>query len=199
MPSDDSNRARSRCSVPTKSCPRRCASSTDLPRTARARSVNRSAVGAPNENRLWAACLLTPRAALISDHERPLRRHWSTKWPSSASVTTSTSATVLDACESWSRGSSPPASVRTMSISSCRLGEGGMRQLYIDACDHRQPSVDGSLAPDREGQSRSENKPQWRAANDRAGSPRGSAKATPVGNSHPCVVSDPYRERANAL
>lgn len=65
--------------MPTKLCPSPRAASAAASIVRRARGVKRSSVGAGNENRLWAACLLTPRAALISDHEWPARRQRSTK------------------------------------------------------------------------------------------------------------------------
>ncbi len=72
-------------------------------KAARARSVKRSSVAVPGnrgddgtvpENRLWAACLLTPRAELISDHVRPSARHDSTKWSSKLSLSCSISLTL---------------------------------------------------------------------------------------------------------
>ena len=84
------------------------------------------------EKRLCTACFVTPSALLISDHERPLRRHWSTKCVSVPSATSSRSAAVRAAAASWARSSSPAASACTVSISSWSEGPGVMRQPYVD-------------------------------------------------------------------
>jgi len=93
-----------------------------------AAAVSAGVAGGVNEYRLWAACLVTPSAALISDHEWPWKRARSTKCERTASPTRSKCATVAAAAPSWSSGALVAASRSASSIRSCRVGGGAIRQ-----------------------------------------------------------------------
>ena len=98
-----------------------------------ARPVKRSIEGGVSRaKRLCAACLVTPRALLISVQECPARRHWSTKWPSRASPASASSAAVAEAVESRARGSGVAASASTTAMRSESEGAGVMGQLVVD-------------------------------------------------------------------
>ena len=77
-------------------------------------------------NRVSAACLLTPRTALISTHDFPAPRARSTKNPSAASHVLVSSLIVVAAVASCSSSSLLPASALMVSMSCCRSGPGVM-------------------------------------------------------------------------